>query len=183
MDRREGVIGNREMLIDLCRKHRLTIANTLFQKQEKNKATYREIGNFEQMGFILIQKRWRNGVLNAEADGDANINSDLYPVCATIEIKLKQTQNKQTKPNMIYKECNSEEKEIWNQTVHNTLTRKAKEQTLQDSKSTLSQGNSSGEPRDRTHSNGTPEKGTVGNNPMADGQPRVSSHRVGASYY
>jgi len=140
MDRREGVIGNREMLIDLCRKHRLTIANTLFQKQEKNKATYREIGNFEQMGFILIQKRWRNGVLNAEADGDANINSDLYPVCATIEIKLKQTQNKQTKPNMIYKECNSEEKEIWNQTVHNTLTRKAKEQTLQDSKSTLRRG-------------------------------------------
>lgn len=62
MDRGEGVIENREMFLDPRRKHKLVIANTLFQKQEKHKATYREIGvgidvelergNFEQMNFM-----------------------------------------------------------------------------------------------------------------------------------
>ena len=74
-------------------------SNTLFQKQEQHRATLRERGkgkeeemkrgNFEQLDYILIPKRWRNEILDAAADGEAHIDSDHYPVWTTIKIKLQ----------------------------------------------------------------------------------------------
>ena len=40
----------------------------------------------------MTSKRWKNSVLNVESDTGANIDSDHYPVTATIKIKLKAVQ-------------------------------------------------------------------------------------------
>jgi len=131
-NRGEGVQENRELILDLCRKHNLVIGNTLFQKQEQNKATYREIGvdreaemkrgNFEQLDYILIPKRWRNGLLDAAADGEANIDSDHYPVWAKIRIKLKHKPTTQTNHRKQYRECSKEERNTWNKEFTHTHT-------------------------------------------------------------
>ena len=45
--------------------------------------------HYDQIDFILVPKRWQNGVLNAESDTEANINSDHFPVWVDFKMKLK----------------------------------------------------------------------------------------------
>ena len=47
-----------------------------------------------QLDHIMTNKRWRNGILNVEADTEANIKSDHYPVWAKIRFKLQATRKK-----------------------------------------------------------------------------------------
>jgi len=137
--RGEGVQENRELFVELCRKHKLIASNTLFHKQEQHRATFREIGkgreeemkrgNFEQLDYILIPKRWRNGIVDAAADGEANIDSDHYPVWAKIKIKLKRMPYKNNKPRKTYRECTTKEKQNWNEKFTKQLLRNTEENT------------------------------------------------------
>ena len=105
LSRSEEVIENRQMLIEFCETHQLLLVNTLFLPPNK-RVTYREIGvnieadfqrgTHEQIDFIIAARRWRNSVTNAESDAGANIDSDHYPVIATLRIKLKAIQAART---------------------------------------------------------------------------------------
>ena len=41
------------------------------------------------MDYIAVANRWKNMVLNAEADHEPNIDTDHNPVIATMRLKLK----------------------------------------------------------------------------------------------
>ena len=98
-DMSENVQNNRERLIELCQEFELRPMNTYFQKTKEKIATYRKVGvtktdtitykTHEQIDYILTTNRWKNTVQNAEADNEANIDTDHNPVIAKIRIKLK----------------------------------------------------------------------------------------------
>ena len=78
--------------------NKMLITNTQFRKQEHKLFTRLQPGKDKynithathyQIDHIMVQKRWRNGILNVEADGKANIDSDHYPLWAEVEIALK----------------------------------------------------------------------------------------------
>ena len=86
----ENVQNNRTRLIELCMEHKLKIMNTQFRKRKEKTATYRTVGTtkadevkrptHEQIDYILTTHRWKNTVTDAEADNNANINTDHNPV-------------------------------------------------------------------------------------------------------
>ena len=47
------------------------------------------VDTHEQLDHIATTRRWRNTIIDAEADTNANINTDHYPVKAKMRIKLK----------------------------------------------------------------------------------------------
>ena len=75
--------------------------NTQYRKIKEKTATYRTIGTtkanevkrptHEQIDFILTTQRWQNTVTDAEADNNANINTDHNPVKIKTRLKLKGT--------------------------------------------------------------------------------------------
>ena len=72
-------------------------------------ATYKTIGTkegdpwtrqyFEQIDYILIPKRWQNGITNAETHSQANIDSDHFPVTVECTFKLKKIVTKDKRSN------------------------------------------------------------------------------------
>ena len=117
----EEVQWNRNRAIQFCRKHKFILANTKFQKVKEKIATFRppstirgvEIShtNHEQIDYIAVQQRWKNSVLDAESDTNANIKSDHYPVIATIRIKLRATKKGKGPGRQKYKESTKEQME------------------------------------------------------------------------
>ena len=95
----EGVKENRRLLIDMCIENGLMITNTQFRKQEENLITCRAIGinkthplklqTHYQIDHILTTSRWRNGIMNVQAENRANLVSDHNPVWAQVRFKLK----------------------------------------------------------------------------------------------
>ena len=124
----EDVFNNRHYLIDLCEQHDLKLMNTCFRKQNNKLATYRKVGAhrdeamnrtcFEQIDYVATTNRWKNAVVDVEADTTANINSDHYPIVATLRIKLKAL-HKHGLQRKRYKECTEEQRRVLNQEIHN----------------------------------------------------------------
>ena len=100
----EEVTWNRERCIQFCLRHRMLLANTKFQKTKEKTATFRIPGvefneeiqhkKHKQIDYIAVQHRWKKSVINAESNTKANLNTDHYPVIATIRIKLRATTKK-----------------------------------------------------------------------------------------
>ena len=77
--------------------------NTKFQKEDEKLATWKAMGtqtgdpmdrqHYDQLDYILVPKRWSNGMLNAESDLGANINTDHAPVWSTCRFKLKKIEH------------------------------------------------------------------------------------------
>ena len=44
---------------------------------------------YETLDYIVTNQRWKNSITNAESQEGPNINSDHYPVIATINIRFK----------------------------------------------------------------------------------------------
>ena len=94
----EEVENNREHLLELCRKFELLLCNTLFHKHPSKLITWKTMGakaedpldrqHYDQIDFILIPKRWRNGIMDAESDLTANIDSDHAPVWVKCKFKF-----------------------------------------------------------------------------------------------
>ena len=106
--------------------------NTMYKKQKEKLATYMEVGTrigreiqrgtHEQIDFILINRRYRNMVTNAESDSKANIESDHYPVWAEAGLLLKReakAEEKEARKRM--KVMTKEEKEEWNKKLKQRL--------------------------------------------------------------
>lgn len=87
-----GEINERgEMLHNFCAANGLVVTNTLFKHHKRRVYTWKSPGDRfrNQIDYILVSKRWRNGVLDSKAFPGADINSNHNPVIATIKIKLR----------------------------------------------------------------------------------------------
>ena len=107
----EPMRDNRDLMMEMCLTNDLKIVNTMYRKRLENIATYRKRketegitgeaihqDTHEQIDYILVTQRWRNSVTNAESDTQANINTDHYPVKATIQVRLRKEINTAEKP-------------------------------------------------------------------------------------
>ena len=119
---------NRDYLIEYCTTHELRVLNTMYRKTPNKLATYRkkkekpkpnETESFaatthEQLDYIITNKRWRNSISNTESDTKANIDTDHFPVIATVKLKLrKQTTHGKTRDR--FKLCTVEQNTSINQ--------------------------------------------------------------------
>ena len=70
-------------------------ANTWFQTKVNTRHTWVAPDQItkNQIDYILIDKRYRNGVRNCKTRSDADCGSDHNPVIAKIKIKLQKQQN------------------------------------------------------------------------------------------
>ena len=95
----ENIVENRNLFIAHCLQTDNVIANTLFQKPEHKKATsrhcetkhgppYSMANGYAAIDFIAALNRLNNSVLDAESD-TSFMDSDHYPVTASIRIELK----------------------------------------------------------------------------------------------
>ena len=80
-----------EMLLDFCLTNNLLVTNTVFCHHKRKVYTWKSPGDRHrnQIDYILIKNRWKNGILNSRAFPGADMNSDHNPVIAKIRIKLK----------------------------------------------------------------------------------------------
>ena len=85
----EHMIREDARFIRLCQEHGLTVVNTLFQKDKSKLITYRNVAapNFHpptlwtpdrygQLDFMLINKKWKNTVTNAESNLQTGVTMD-----------------------------------------------------------------------------------------------------------
>ena len=124
----DDMMDNRDLLIEYCIQHTMKVKNTMYRKTNDKMATYRkkkekpepgEIEIFsaethEQLDYIMTNQRWKNSITNADSDTTANINSDHFPVVATINLKLRK-QNKEIIRRNRYLKCTDEQRENFNE--------------------------------------------------------------------
>lgn len=90
---------NRTRFISFRQEHDLTVVNTLFQKDKSKLITYRNVAapNFHppytldrygQLDFILINRKWKNAVTNAESNLQTSVTTDHKLLVANIRTKL-----------------------------------------------------------------------------------------------
>ena len=82
---------NGEKLVDFAQETNLVICNTIFQKRLSKLWTYLSPkGEKYQLDYILVKKKWRNSVKNAEAYSSfASIGSDHRCVSAKLRLSLR----------------------------------------------------------------------------------------------
>ena len=85
--------NNGEILIELfCREEGLMIANTWFEQRPKNRHTWvapDKVIKQNQIDYILVSHRYRNGIKNATIRPSADCGSDHHLVMTKLEVKLK----------------------------------------------------------------------------------------------
>ncbi len=111
-NKNESTLLIRTLFLNLCKSADLKATNTFYAKSPEKLATYRTPEArkdlmapftrpyFEQLDYILIQDRWKNSILETEADMWANLSSDHRPVICKFRFKLKyQHKNKTIRRN------------------------------------------------------------------------------------
>ena len=86
---------NGQCVIECCCKHNLMVANTWFQSREGTRHTWisPDSKTKNQIDYILVEKRFRNGIKNCKARPDADCGSDHNPVIARLCVKLQIPKN------------------------------------------------------------------------------------------
>ena len=89
-----------DRIIQWCEENKYIITNTWYKKHKRRLWTWQQPGERakNQIDFILTQQRFRNCVKKIGTIPSADCNSDHRPVKATIRVKLKILQKKQTQP-------------------------------------------------------------------------------------
>lgn len=93
-------LDNRQRFLNFLIETRTVICNTKFEKPVKKLCTHKPpatvrglsdwtYNTFDQIDYILINKRFNNSCNNCESDPDAVVDSDHYPVWAEIVNRLK----------------------------------------------------------------------------------------------
>lgn len=99
-DKEEDTIGpfgvgvrndNGERIVNLSKRHNLFVTNTWFQQKRSAQHTWTspDKNTKNQIDYILVDKRFRNGVQNSKSMPGADCESDHNPVVATMKIKLQ----------------------------------------------------------------------------------------------
>ena len=91
---------NRELFLAWVAGNRLHLANTWFQKPDKQLITFREVGTdphtpttdtskYNQLDYILCRHPFKNSILNVQSDMSMWQHSNHYPLSAHIHVRLK----------------------------------------------------------------------------------------------
>ena len=96
-----------DLWVDWHRNNKLTIANTWFQNHLRRLRTWQSPDDttLNQIDFIAISERYKNGVLNCRAFPGADVGSDHVPVLATLRVKLKTCYTSKKMPKLDYEKC------------------------------------------------------------------------------
>ncbi|XP_038053581.1 craniofacial development protein 2-like [Patiria miniata] len=90
---------NGEHLVSFIEEHNLLAANTMFQKRPSKFWTHKDRASDDkcQLNYILVRRKWRNSVVNAEAFSTfETVNSDHRVV--SMKVKLSLRRPKASKP-------------------------------------------------------------------------------------
>ena len=140
------VLDNREHFINFCLEEKMNISNTWFQKEDKQLCTFiwpktrgeRKLpyirDRYETLDYWLTQQKWKNSVINCEADPDANLDTDHYPLIATIRVKLKAKQQQERKRRAKYSECSQIQRFQYNKDIIKIIAQKKEENIEIDTK-------------------------------------------------
>jgi len=107
-NKEEDVIGpfgvgimndNGERVVDFCKRHNLFITNTWFQQKKSAQHTWisPDGKTKNQIDFVMVDKRYRNGVLNSKSMPGADCESDHNPVIVTMKIRLQRVKKNKKK--------------------------------------------------------------------------------------
>ena len=79
-----------ERLYDFCESNGFVASNTLFEHHNRRKYTWKSPGDRyrNQIDYILVEKRWRNGILDCRTYPGADIDSDHILLVAKLRIRL-----------------------------------------------------------------------------------------------
>ena len=85
-----------DKLIEFCHARKLIITNTWFTQPNRRKYTWisPDGKTRNQIGYIMINTRFRNSVKQSKTYPCADIDSDHNPVVATVKINLKRIKKK-----------------------------------------------------------------------------------------
>ena len=80
-----------DMWIDWCRENKMFVANTWFENHPRRLWTWMSPGDRtrNQIDYIAVSNRYRNGVLNCKTYPGADIDSDHAPVIMDLRVRLK----------------------------------------------------------------------------------------------
>jgi exonuclease III len=82
---------NGDRVVNFCRRHNLFVTNTWYQQKKSARHTWtapgRDVKN--QIDYVLVDNRFRNGVLNSKAMPGADCESDHNPVITSMRIRLQ----------------------------------------------------------------------------------------------
>src|SRR6187399_193607 len=106
-NREEDIVGpfglgsrneNGQYVVDFCTRHKLHVTNTWFQQKISAQHTWVSPDGVtkNQIDYVLVDKRFRQGVRNSKSMPGADCGSDHNPVITTIKIKLRKM--RRTKP-------------------------------------------------------------------------------------
>jgi len=127
----DGIIDNRNRVINYCATCTLKIMNIMFQKPDTQLYTYAQPGTigppytrprYETIDYILSTNAWKNTVKDATTDNLSGINTTHLPVIAKIKIQLNSQFNnkKQTQTHKIsYNPCTEEDRYRYNEALNN----------------------------------------------------------------
>jgi hypothetical protein len=80
-----------ERVVEFCDKHKLVVANTLFQNHERRRYTWMMPGDRgrHQIDYVLVKQRFRNQVKNCKTYPGADIDSDHNMMLMKCNLKFK----------------------------------------------------------------------------------------------
>ncbi|XP_072048646.1 uncharacterized protein [Amphiura filiformis] len=114
---------NGKFLVDLAIEKNLICANTYFRKRKGKLWTFcSPAGNKYQLDYILLRKKWRNSLLNAEAYNTfSSVGSDHRIVTSRIRLSLRKNKTLPRGKNHDWKTLCSDSKlqELYTVEVHN----------------------------------------------------------------
>ena len=101
----EDIVGNHglgkrnprgDRLLHICIEKDLVIANTTFQHPNRLHYTWKSPGDIarNQIDYLLIRKRYRNGIKQCKTYPGADIASDHNPLIAKVSVRLKRAMQK-----------------------------------------------------------------------------------------
>src|SRR6184192_1941150 len=82
---------NGERVVNFCKRHNLFATNTWFQQRKSAQHTWISPDKVtkNQIDFVLVDKRFRNGILNSKSMPGADCDSDHNPVVVKMKIRLQ----------------------------------------------------------------------------------------------
>src|SRR5437867_4071364 len=82
---------NGETVVNFCKRHNLFAANTWFQQRKSAQHTWISPDKVtkNQIDFVLVDKRFRNGIQNSKSMPGADCDSDHNPVVVKMKIRLQ----------------------------------------------------------------------------------------------
>ena len=107
----EATNRNGKLLAELAIERNFVIANTSFQKKKGKRWTYISPGGTKcQLDYILVRKKWRNSLINAEAYNTfSSVGSDHRIVSAKIRLSLRKSKTMPKKKQFDWKALASDE--------------------------------------------------------------------------